>query len=306
MTTADSAGTAPSPSSTPLIDAASLATRLAEPDARARTDTTIRLVDVRWYLGGKRGADEYAKGHLPGAAFLDLDRDLSADVGPGRHPIPSAEKLTATMRHAGVSSTTHVIAYDDAAGSIAARVWWLLRHFGHAKVSVLDGGIAAWLAGGHALSTDVPTFPVGDFVAKAPRERGAPRVVDKHHVRARAGAPGTLVLDARARERYRGDLEPVDARPGHVPFAKNAPWSENAKDGRMLSAAELRARYDALGAAAAEEILVYCGSGVTACHDLLALEIAGIEDAKLYEGSWSDWAADPSLPAAKGEEPGAR
>jgi thiosulfate/3-mercaptopyruvate sulfurtransferase len=206
------------------------------------------------------------------------------------------------MQRAGVSRATHVIAYDDAAGAIAARVWWLLRHFGHSRVSVLEGGIGAWTAAGHALVHDVPSFATGDFVAIA-GDASASRVVDKQHVHERAGKPGVLVLDARDRDRYRGDREPVDARPGHVPFAKNAPWSENTRDGHMLPAPALRALYDGLGAATAEEIIVYCGSGVTACHDILAHELAGIGDAKLYEGSWSDWARDATLPATKGEAP---
>jgi thiosulfate/3-mercaptopyruvate sulfurtransferase len=306
MTTADRSPAAFSGASPHLVDAAWLAAR--------RSDPNLRVVDVRWYLAGKKGADEYAKGHLPGAVFLDLDRDLSADTGPGRHPIPSAEKLTRTMQRAGVSGATHVVAYDDAAGSIAARVWWLLRLFGHPRVSVLDGGIGGWAAAGHEIErheierhgierdAPAPAFPRGDFVAKPPLpDAAASRVVDKHHVRAQAGKSGVLVLDARDRDRYRGDREPVDARPGHVPGAKNAPWPDNTRDGRMLASSELRALYEALGAASAKEIIVYCGSGVTACHDLLALELAGIEHARLYEGSWSDWAKDATLPAAKGE-----
>ena len=298
MTTADPSRAVFSGTCPPLIDVAWLAAHASDP--------LVRVVDVRWYLGAKKGVDEHAKGHIPGAVFLDLDRDLCADIaaGPGRHPIPSAEKLTATLQRAGVSRATHVVAYDDAAGSIASRVWWLLRHFGHACVSVLDGGIGAWTAAGHALEHDAPSFALGDFVAKAPdAEAIRGRVADKHHVHSHVSRPGVLVLDARDRDRYRGDREPVDARAGHVPGAKSAPWVENTRDGHMLPAAELRARYEALGAATADEIIVYCGSGVTACHDLLALELAGIGAAKIYEGSWSDWARDASLPATKGEAP---
>jgi thiosulfate/3-mercaptopyruvate sulfurtransferase len=298
MTTADASdavflGTCP-----PLVDVAWLAAHAS--------DRHVRVIDVRWYLGAKKGVDEHAKGHIPGAVFLDLDRDLCADIaaGPGRHPIPSADKLTATMQRAGVSRATHVVAYDDAAGSIASRVWWLLHHFGHTRVSVLDGGIGAWTAAGHELERDTPSFAPGDFVAKAPdAEANRARVADKQHVRSRVGQPGVLVLDARDRDRYRGDREPVDARPGHVPGAKNAPWVENTRDGHMRSRGELRALYEALGAATADEIIVYCGSGVTACHDVLALELAGIDSARIYEGSWSDWARDATLPATKGEAP---
>ena len=298
MTTADPPDAAFTGTFPPLVDAAWLAAHASDP--------LVRVVDVRWYLGAKKGVEEHAKDHIPGAVFLDLDRDLCAEIaaGPGRHPIPHAEKLTATMQRAGVSRRTHVVAYDDAAGAIASRVWWLLHHFGHARVSVLDGGIGAWTAAGHELEHQAPSFAPGDFVAKAPSaEAVRARVADKQHVRECVGQPGVLVLDARDRDRYRGEREPVDARPGHVPGAKSAPWVENTRDGHLLPRTELRALYEALGAATADEIIVYCGSGVTACHDVLALELAGIGKAKIYEGSWSDWARDPTLPAMKGEAP---
>lgn len=261
-------------------------------------DPAIRVIDVRWYMGGKSGRDEYAKGHIEGAVFLDLDAELSAAEGPGRHPIPSAEKFEQSMRKAGVSADTRVVAYDDAGGSIASRLWWLLQHFAHPHAAILDGGLPAWLAGGGALTTVVPPASRGDFRARPP---WADRAVDKAYVQT-AITRGALVLDARAAERYRGDSEPIDARAGHIPGARNAPWAGNLENGRFKSSDALRSRFAALGAEHATEIIVYCGSGVTACHDLLALELGGVRGAKLYEGSWSDWAKDNTLPAATGDE----
>ena len=261
----------------------------------------LRVIDVRWYLSGKRGEDAYQSGHVPGAAFVDLDRALASDptVGPGRHPLPRRAVFENAMRAAGVSDATLVVAYDDAGGSIAARLWWLLRHFGHAESAVLDGGIDAWKKAGFEIDTTTPAVTPGDFHAKDPRAD----FVDREEVK-RALARGALVLDARARERYRGDAEPIDARPGHVPGAVNAPWSENLENGVFACAGDLAKKYESLGATNDREIIAYCGSGVTACHDLLALELAGIHGAKLYEGSWSDWAKQAELPAAKGAEPG--
>lgn len=275
----------------PLVSAAWLREHLRDPD--------LRVIDMRWYLAAKRGADEYLKGHVPGAVFVDLERDLTPPRGPGRHPIPPPALFEAAMRRAGVSSNTRVVAYDDAGGSIAARLWWLLRYYGHDAVAVLDGGIAAWVAEGGALERQTPVLTHGDWSAATPR---AEWVVDKAYVDAARRACRALLLDARAPERYRGESEPVDARPGHIPGASSAPWMGNLREGSFLSPDELRARYEALGATGGREVIAYCGSGVTACHNLLAMEIAGIRGAKLYEGSWSDWARDASLPAAKGEE----
>lgn len=279
----------------PLVSASWLHARMTEKQAE------LRVIDVRWYLSGKRGDDAYKSGHIPSAAFVDLDRALASDpkTGPGRHPLPEREVFEQAMREAGVSDSTLVVAYDDAGGSIAARLWWLLRHFGHSEAAVLDGGIDAWKKSGFEIGTTSPAVAPGDFRAKDPRAD----FVDREEVE-RALARGALVLDARARERYRGDAEPIDARPGHVPGAVNAPWSENLESGGFACAGDLAKKYEALGATAGREIIAYCGSGVTACHDLLALELAGIHGAKLYEGSWSDWAKQAELPAAKGSEPG--
>jgi thiosulfate/3-mercaptopyruvate sulfurtransferase len=264
-------------------------------------DPRVRIADVRWYLSGKRGADEYARGHIPRAVFLDLDRDLAgpAAAGPGRHPLPAAADFARVLSRIGVTRETIVVAYDDMGGAVAARLWWLLRYFGHGGGRVLDGGIDAWTAHGHALSTDTEAILPAPLLELSP---GGRAVVDKATVNRLLGDPGAVILDARARPRFEGQSEPVDARPGHIPGARSAPFVENltAPTGTMLPADVLADRYRALGALDAPRVVCYCGSGVTACHDLLALALLGREDAELYEGSWSDWARDPLLPAATG------
>ncbi|RYZ67818.1 MAG: sulfurtransferase [Proteobacteria bacterium] len=270
-----------------LVSAAWLAAHAADSD--------VRIVDFRWYLGGKRGADEYLAGHVPGAVFVDLS-EVTAPEGPGRHPLPAPSQLQEAMQRAGVNIGDHVVVVDDAGGSIAARLWWLLREHGHARVSVLDGGLPAWSRAGHPLDTHIPTPPRGTFEAGAPHGRA----VDKHAVATRDSA--TLLLDVRAAERYRGDLEPIDARPGHIPGAVNAPWSGNlGPEGTFASPDTLRARYRALGVTPDRPVIVSCGSGVTACHALLAFDVAGLPAPRLYEGSYSDWAADPSLSVDTGD-----
>ncbi len=272
--------------------------------ARPRPWSDLRVVDVRWSLS-KRGRDAYAAGHVEGAAFLDLDVDLSAPSGPGRHPMPERAQLERVFGAIGVDATTHVVAYDDAGGAIAARVWFLLRRYGHERVSILDGGFPAWVAAGGPVSTDGPSFEPQALSLAAPQRSD---VVDKAFVERLAlggGVGRTLLLDARARERYRGDTEPVDARPGHIPSAVNAPFADllvTKADGTtgLKSKSELEAYFRSLGAGAADDIVVYCGSGVTACLDVLALERAGFA-ALIYEGSYSDWARDDRLPVALGD-----
>jgi thiosulfate/3-mercaptopyruvate sulfurtransferase len=280
-------------SRSPLVDVPWLASHLA--------DSTVRVADVRWYLSGKRGAEEYARGHIPGAVYLDLDRDLAASsaAGPGRHPLPSAAEFARVLSRVGITRETTVVAYDDTGGAIAARLWWLLRYFGHAGGRVLDGGITAWTARGHALSTDTPAIATAALLELSP---GGAAVVDKAAVDRLRAEPDTVILDARARPRFEGQSEPIDARPGHIPGARSAPFLENltSPSGPMQPPDALAERYRALSALSAKRVVCYCGSGVTACHDLLALAILGRDDAALYEGSWSDWARDPSLPAATG------
>ena len=271
------------------------------------TDPDLRVADVRWYLpiAGKHGRQEYARGHLPGAVFVDLDTDLAAPpgAGPGRHPIPSAAAFEAAMSRAGIGDRTHVVAYDDAGGSTAARLWWLLRYFSHARVSVLDGGLGRWVAEGRP----VETLPLQPAPAAFTARRQSGWVVDKVAVKQLSRDPAALVLDARAPERYEGRVEPVDPRAGHIPGARSAPFAGNLRDEpapRMRPPGELRQRYDQFGAQRAQKIVAYCGSGVNACHALLALHLAGYPDALLYEGSWSDWSTDPALEAATGPDPG--
>ncbi|ARQ68101.1 sulfurtransferase [Streptomyces marincola] len=254
------------------------------------------LLDVRWRLGGPPGRPQYAAGHLPGAVYVDLDTELAAPPGPGgRHPLPDPELFGAAMRRAGVSHGRPVVVYDDGQGWAAARAWWLLRWAGHPRVRVLDGGLAAWQG---ALDTGVPEPREGDFVP-AP---GALPVLDADGA-ARLAREGVL-LDARAAERYRGEVEPIDPVGGHIPGAVSAPTTENAgADGRLRPRAELAARYAELGAGPGVAVGVYCGSGVSAAHAVLALAEAGV-DAALYPGSWSEWTADPGRPVATGREPG--
>jgi len=259
----------------------------------ARLRGHVTVLDVRYRLGGPPGRPEFEAGHVPGAAYVDLDDDLAGVPGPGgRHPLPETDTFLAAMRRAGVRQSRPVVVYDDWAGRAAARCWWLLRHHGHAHVRVLDGGWAAWRAsdGDVEIGPDRPR-PAGDLDG----EPGAMPVVDA------LSAMGVSVLvDARAPERYRGETEPVDPVAGHVPGAVNVPTEANLDaDGRFRTAEELRDVYAAVGVTAGVDAAAYCGSGVTACHDLLALEVAGVR-AALYPGSWSEWVADPSRPVETG------
>ena len=265
----------------------------------------LRVVDVRWYLDpARRGRDAYLAGHLPQAVFLDVDQDLSAPGGRrggplGRHPWPSPEQVARVMGAAGIGAGTRVVAYDDQAGAIAARLWYLLKAHGHDAVALLDGGITRWLAEGLPTETVPRGAPPARFVAR-PREGW---VLSKQQVAALP--PGSLVLDARASARFRGEMEPVDPRAGHIPGARSAPFEDNLDGGAapvFLPPAALRARYAALGAEGTEPV-VYCGSGVTACADLLALELAGMRG-RLYGGSWSEWSSDPALPVETGDARG--
>ncbi|MGA5648905.1 sulfurtransferase [Streptomyces seoulensis] len=278
---------------TVIITAPELARDLAGP-------TPPTLLDLRWQLSAPdapafdaRAA--YEEGHLPGAVFVDLNRELAAPPGPrGRHPLPDLAEFGAAMRRAGVSAGTPVVVYDGGQGWAAARAWWLLRATGHPDVRVLDGGLTAWEG---PLSTEVPAPAEGDF-APLPEAAGA---LDADG--AAALAESGVLLDARAGERYRGEVEPIDRVGGHIPGALSAPTMENVgPDGRFLPAADLRDRFKALGVSGDAPVGVYCGSGVSAAHEALALAVAGIP-AALYVGSWSEWSNDPSRPVAVGPDP---
>jgi thiosulfate/3-mercaptopyruvate sulfurtransferase len=268
----------------PIVSPEWVAQHLGEED--------LRVIDFRWFLVGKKGADEYAAGHIPGAVFVDMD-DVTG-VGPGRHPLPSREKFQAAMRRAGVSERSRVVVYDDIGGSIAARLWFLLGWFGHGAVAVMDGGLENWSG---AVTQDVPEVAPGDFEAREPDRS---RIVDFDAVAELAGVP---LLDSRLGQRYRGETEPVDPKAGHIPGALNAPYPENLDEkGRFKPAAELRRRFEGLGVRSGEGAVVYCGSGVNACHNLLAMALAGIDGVRLYEGSWSDWSRRDA-PVATGPNP---
>jgi len=285
-----------------LVDARSLAAELtgSEPPV---------LLDVRWRFGGPPGIESYRAGHLPGAVYVDLDTDLAGPPGPGgRHPLPSADDFTAAMRRAGVRAGHPVVAYDGGDATIAARLWWSLRYFGHDLVRVLDGGLAGWTAAGLPVTTDEPAVAPGDFTAVP----GYLPVLDA--AGAGALARSGILLDARAGERYRGETEPIDRVAGHIPGALSAPTAGNVgPDGRFLGSDELRKRFADLGvdvepapgaaSGSGPAVGAYCGSGVTAAHEVLALSLAGIP-AALYVGSWSGWTADPSRPVATGPDPG--
>ena len=273
----------------PLVTAGQLAAELAGPGAPT-------VLDCRWTLAGGADRDGYGKGHLPGAVFVDLDRDLAAPPGAGgRHPLPAPEAFQAAMRRAGVRDDRPVVAYDQGEPGGAARAWWLLGWFGHPDARVLDGGLGAWVAAGLPLTTETADPDPGDFTARP----GGRSLLDAAGA-ARLAAAGVL-LDARAPARYQGLEEPVDPVAGHIPGARNAPMADLVGDHGLVPPASLRRLLDRHGARPGTQVGVYCGSGVVAAHVVLACEVAGIP-ASLYAGSWSDWVTDPSRPVATGPE----
>lgn len=275
--------------SSPLISAAELIERLDADDGPT-------VLDVRWELACGAQRDLYTQGHVPGAAFIDLDRELSAPPGPrGRHPLPSPADFVKAMRRAGVSVSRAVVVYDAATSLPASRAWWLLRHYGHPQVRVVDGGLAAWVAAAGRLEAGVQTPPGGDFTG----EPGTMAVLDADAAAALAEAG--VLLDARAPERFRGDVEPMDPVAGHIPGARNLPMAAQLEPtGRFRHRGELRDGFAAEGIGPTVDVGAYCGSGITAAHTVLALELAGIQGA-LYPGSWSGWVADPQRPVATGD-----
>ncbi|HEY8863556.1 MAG TPA: sulfurtransferase [Candidatus Dormibacteraeota bacterium] len=279
----------------PLVSVEWLQEHLRDPD--------VRVIDFRWYLAGRaqgaisdrKGRDEYRRGHIPGAVFVDLEAVTGAQSksNKGRHPLPANWQLQDEMQKAGVGEATKVVVYDDAGGSGAARLWFLLGWFGHGAQAVLDGGLQAWTG---PIATGDESVVRGAFRSKPPDRT---RIVEFEAVQQLEGVP---LLDARAGDRYRGEREPIDPKAGHIPGALSAPWSENlGPDGRFKSPEELRARFAQLGAD--NGAVAYCGSGVNATHDLLAMEIAGLPGGRLYAGSWSDW-SNRDAPVATGTDPG--
>jgi len=259
------------------------------------------LLDVRWALGDDRGHERYLGGHLPGAVFVDLDAELAdpPSAAAGRHPLPSLPRLQESARRWGLGDGDAVVVYDASSGTAAARAWWLLRWAGVADVRLLDGGLAAWQRAGGDLERGEVVPEPGDVMLTG----GGLPTLDPDAAAALPGSGGVL-LDARAAERYRGETEPVDPRAGHVPGAVSAPTTENLDaDGRFLPVAALSERFAALGVRPGTTVGVYCGSGVTAAHEVAALAVAGI-DAVLWPGSWSQWSAEPARPAATGPDPG--
>jgi thiosulfate/3-mercaptopyruvate sulfurtransferase len=279
----------------PLIDVAGLV-------AAQAGDRPPVLLDVRWSLARPNGHPEFLAAHLPGARYLSLETDLTGHPSPaeGRHPLPRPDRLQAALRRLGVRSDRAVVVYDDSGGLSAARAWWVLRWAGHDAVQVLDGGLGAWRRSGRDLETGEPgPAEPGDVVVRA----GSLPVVTTAEVANRP--PDRLLIDSRAPERYRGEVEPVDPVAGHIPGAVNLPTTDSLDDhGRLLAPGTLRSRFTDVGAHTGPlPPIVSCGSGVTAAHQLLALAVAGL-DGVLYAASWSGWVADPAAAVATGPDPG--
>jgi thiosulfate/3-mercaptopyruvate sulfurtransferase len=283
---------------TTLIGAAALLDLAGKPH--------VAVIDCRFdLLNPKDGRRAFLEGHIPGARYADLNKDLSAPVGAtsGRHPLPLPEDFAATLSRLGIGNATQVIVYDDSGGSFAARAWWLLRWLGHRSVAVLDGGIKAWIAAGGPLRPGEETAPSDSLAGgRILPQVDAAAVIDTAGIAAFLADSKNLLVDARAAERYFGSVEPIDTVAGHIGGAVNQPFSANlAPDGRFLPAAELKRLWEArLAGRKPSQVAAMCGSGVTACHNLLSLEVAGFRGAKLYAGSWSEWIKDPDRPVARG------
>ena len=284
---------------TTLIAPAQLAERLADP--------ACVVVDVRHDLARPErwGEDQYRASHVPGARFAHIDRDLSAPKTgrSGRHPLPSPEVAAALFGCLGIAPGTQVVAYDQGNGMFASRLWWMLRWLGHDAVAVLDGGFERWTREGRPVSADVPPPAAATFVPGPMRPTASAGEIERA-----LGSGALLLVDARVAERYRGDVEPLDPVAGHIPGARNRPYGQNVNPDATFKAPDaLRREFAALvGDTPLDRVVHYCGSGVTGCHNVLAMEVAGLTGTRLYPGSWSEWCADPSHPVATGDEPAAR
>jgi thiosulfate/3-mercaptopyruvate sulfurtransferase len=281
----------------PVVDARWLTAAMAD-----HPPPELVVADVRWYPDRPRRSG-FVEAHIPGAVYLDVDTDLASPVRPdghgGRHPLPSPKAFAGAMSRAGIGDRTAVVVYDDSSGSTAARLWWMLRALGR-RVAVLDGGLPAWtgpVATGEPEPSQTETFTPSPWPARAIADA---RIVDELRT-----SPDAVIVDVRAAERYRGELEPIDPVAGHIPGAVNVPWSEvvDPVSKRFLSPDQIRERYRAAGIGPGVEPVAHCGSGVVACHALLAFELAGIAPATLYVGSWSDWISDEGRPVATGPTP---
>jgi thiosulfate/3-mercaptopyruvate sulfurtransferase len=281
-----------------LIDVDSLRKLLGE--------TQLAIVDCRFDLmNPDAGRQGYLRAHIPGARYTDLNRDLSAPIAAhtGRHPLPAPESFAVRLEALGIGNDTQVVAYDDANGSIAARLWWMLRWMGHGAVAVLDGGFKAWTAAGGALQSGAAESAETQPGTRLFMPRiDADSVVGTAELERALRDPHALLVDARAQERYAGTVEPIDPVAGHIPGAVNHPFTANLDaEGRFLPASELKRRWqERLAGREPEHLVAMCGSGVTACHNLLSLEVAGLSGGKLYAGSWSEWIRDPRRPTARG------
>ncbi len=276
----------------PLLSAEGLIARLGDPG--------LRVIDARFELTDAAvGPSLYTAGHVPGAVYLDLDADLASPPGPrGRHPLPDLAGLARRLGAIGVGSRHDVVVYDQVGSMYAARAWWLLRYMGHERVRVLDGGFSAYLAAGGPVTTEVPSHPSSVFELE-PR---TDMVLDLDQLRARLDDPGLVILDARAPERYRGENEPLDPKAGHIPGALNMPYAASVGPDGMPSPGELQRLYRLGRLPATGDVVAYCGSGVSAAHLVLALEVAGKKGVKLYPGSWSEWSRRDDMPVAVGDE----
>ena len=282
---------------TALVDTATLASHLG--------DSRWLVFDCRFFLDDPgRASRQYDEGHIPAALYVHLEEDLSGPILPGvtgRHPLPDPAEFSRKMARLGLTSQTQVIAYDDSAGAIAARLWWMLRWIGHEPAAVLDGGWSKWLSEGRPVRPGLETVRCGSFVPRVEREM----VLETEDVMAVVGGGPGVLWDARAAERYRGEVEPIDPVAGHIRGALSVPYSETLRaDGTFRAPEDLRNRFlDRLGTKSSADVICYCGSGVTAAHNILALEVAGLQRPKLYAGSWSQWITDGMNPISTGPEP---